>query len=70
VCYVFKIAAEFRAKFEKDVVIDLVGYRKNGHSELDDPNITNPHLQKLINAKTPVARVYEEALIGEGHFTQ
>ena len=70
VCYVFKIAAEYRAKFEKDVVIDLIGYRKNGHNELDNPNITNPHLQKLIDVKTPVAKMYEDALVAEGVFTQ
>jgi 2-oxoglutarate dehydrogenase E1 component len=42
VCYVFKLAAEYRVKFQQDVVIDLIGYRKFGHNELDQPMFTNP----------------------------
>ena len=38
------IAAEYRAKFGSDVVVDLIGYRRHGHSEVDDPTITQPRL--------------------------
>jgi len=40
VVYVFKLAAEYRAKFKKDVVIDLIGYRRHGHNEVDNPRFT------------------------------
>ena len=46
VCQVFKWAAEYRTQFERDVVIDLVGYRKFGHNELDQPSFTNPLMYK------------------------
>lgn len=37
-----RIAAEYRAKFKKDVVVDIIGYRKHGHNEVDEPAFTNP----------------------------
>jgi 2-oxoglutarate dehydrogenase E1 component len=46
------IAAEYRHKFGSDVVVDLVGYRRHGHSEVDDPTVTSPRRYALI-AKTP-----------------
>ena len=46
VCFVFKLAAEYRQKFELDVVIDLIGYRKFGHNELDQPSFTQPLMYK------------------------
>ena len=45
----FKFAAEYRQKFGKDVVIDLIGYRKMGHNELDQPAFTNPMMYKIVN---------------------
>jgi len=45
----FAIAAEYRQKFEKDVVIDLIGYRKMGHNELDNPSFTSPLTYKIVN---------------------
>ena len=49
VAYTFKVAAEYRQKFQKDVVIDLIGYRKMGHNELDNPSFTQPLMYKLVN---------------------
>ena len=44
--FVFKLAAEYRQKFKHDVVIDLIGYRKMGHNELDQPSFTQPMMYK------------------------
>lgn len=63
VCFVFKTAAEYRMKFQKDVVIDLIGYRKFGHNELDQPMFTNPIMYTRVAQMTPVARIYEKFLI-------
>ena len=70
VCFVFKVAAEYRQKFQKDVVIDLIGYRKFGHNELDQPSFTNPMMYQKVSQMTPVARIYEQQLLDQGHLTQ
>jgi hypothetical protein len=48
VAKVFRIAAEYRQKFKNDVVIDLIGYRKLGHNELDQPSFTQPLMYKRV----------------------
>ena len=53
-----KLAAEYRFRFGSDVVIDLIGYRRHGHSEVDDPTITQPLLYKKINAHPPLFEIY------------
>jgi 2-oxoglutarate dehydrogenase E1 component len=63
---VFRIAAEYRQKFMSDVVIDLVGYRKMGHNELDQPMFTQPLMYSIIKNMTPVRDVYRQKLIDEG----
>ncbi len=55
-----KIAVEYRYRFGSDVVIDLIGYRRHGHSEVDDPTITQPLLYKKINAHPPLFQIYAE----------
>jgi 2-oxoglutarate dehydrogenase E1 component len=55
-----EIAAEYRAKFGSDVVVDLVGYRRHGHSEVDDPTITQPRLYELIKSHPPLWKIYAE----------
>ena len=52
------IATEYRYKFGSDVVIDLIGYRRHGHSEVDDPTITQPLLYKQINSHRPLFEIY------------
>lgn len=59
VAKVFAIAAEYRTKYKEDVVIDLIGYRKMGHNELDAPQFTQPLMYKKIAQMTPVAKKYE-----------
>src|SRR5229473_4351617 len=55
-----KMAVEYRYRFGSDVVIDLIGYRRHGHSEVDDPTITQPLLYKRINAHSPLFEIYAE----------
>ncbi len=64
-----RIAFEFRETFHKDVVIDLVCYRRRGHNEGDDPSFTQPHMYDLIEQKRSTRRIYTEALIGRGDIT-
>ncbi|KNX36593.1 multifunctional oxoglutarate decarboxylase/oxoglutarate dehydrogenase thiamine pyrophosphate-binding subunit/dihydrolipoyllysine-residue succinyltransferase subunit [Luteipulveratus halotolerans] len=63
---VAELAYEFRQKFHKDVVIDMVCYRRRGHNEGDDPSMTQPLMYNLIEAKRSVRKLYTEALIGRG----
>ncbi|HEX7285497.1 MAG TPA: 2-oxoglutarate dehydrogenase E1 component, partial [Candidatus Angelobacter sp.] len=57
---VARMATEYRYRFESDVVIDLIGYRRHGHSEVDDPTITQPLLYKKINGRRPLFESYAE----------
>ncbi len=54
------MALEYRYKFGNDVVIDLIGYRRHGHSEVDDPTITQPRLYKAIKDHPPLWEIYAE----------
>lgn len=66
VCHAFNFALEFRMKFGRDVFIDILGYRKYGHNEGDEPRFTQPQLYKAI-AKHPNPRnIYADKLIAEG----
>ncbi len=66
---VARMAFDFRATFHKDVVIDMVCYRRRGHNEGDDPSFTQPLMYDLIEDKRPVRKLYTEALIGRGDIT-
>lgn len=63
---VAELAFEFRQEFNKDVVIDMVCYRRRGHNEGDDPSMTQPLMYNLIEAKRSVRKLYTESLIGRG----
>src|SRR5271167_28817 len=54
------LAAEYRSKFGSDVVVDLIGYRRHGHSEVDDPTITQPRLYELIKNHPPLWKIYAQ----------
>ncbi len=63
------LAFDFRQAFNKDVVIDMVCYRRRGHNEADDPSLTQPLMYNLIDNKRSVRKQYTEALIGRGDIT-
>jgi 2-oxoglutarate dehydrogenase E1 component len=67
---VCKIASEWRQKFQKDVVIDLVCYRKYGHNEIDEPKFTQPLMYDTIAKKKSILEVFSEKLIAEGTITK
>ncbi|WP_344056999.1 multifunctional oxoglutarate decarboxylase/oxoglutarate dehydrogenase thiamine pyrophosphate-binding subunit/dihydrolipoyllysine-residue succinyltransferase subunit, partial [Microbispora corallina] len=64
-----RLAYEYRQTFRKDVVIDLVCYRRRGHNEADNPSFTQPLMYDLIDAKRSTRKLYTEALIGRGDIT-
>jgi 2-oxoglutarate dehydrogenase E1 component len=64
-----RLAFAFRQTFHKDVVIDLVCYRKHGHNEGDDPSYTQPLMYQRIEAKRSVRKLYTETLVRRGDIT-
>ncbi|MFX0538078.1 multifunctional oxoglutarate decarboxylase/oxoglutarate dehydrogenase thiamine pyrophosphate-binding subunit/dihydrolipoyllysine-residue succinyltransferase subunit [Ornithinimicrobium sp. Y1847] len=66
---VAELAYEYRQTFHKDVVIDMICYRRRGHNEGDDPSMTQPLMYDLIEAKRSVRKLYTESLIGRGDIT-
>ena len=67
---VAQLAYEFRQRFHKDVIIDLICYRRRGHNEGDDPAMTQPLMYDLIEAKRSTRRLYTEGLVGRGDITE
>jgi 2-oxoglutarate dehydrogenase E1 component len=68
--YVCQVAADWRAEFKRDVVIDMVCYRKQGHNETDQPSFTQPLMYKRIAEQKAQLDKYVEKLIAEGSFTK
>jgi 2-oxoglutarate dehydrogenase E1 component len=69
VCFVVRFALEYRMKFHKDIVIDLVCYRRHGHNEADEPSATQPLMYKVIRGKPTVRQIYAEKLAAQGVLT-
>jgi 2-oxoglutarate decarboxylase len=67
---VAELAFRYRQEFKRDVVVDLVCYRRRGHNEGDDPSMTQPLMYNLIEAKRSVRKLYTEALVGRGDITE
>ncbi|WP_166870322.1 MULTISPECIES: multifunctional oxoglutarate decarboxylase/oxoglutarate dehydrogenase thiamine pyrophosphate-binding subunit/dihydrolipoyllysine-residue succinyltransferase subunit [unclassified Salinibacterium] len=67
---VAELAFKYRQEFKRDVVIDLISYRRRGHNEGDDPSMTQPLMYNLIEAKRSVRTLYTEGLIGRGDITE
>lgn len=70
VCFVMQAALDFRNEFGKDVVIDMVCFRKLGHNEGDDPMLTQPMMYKKIAKHPGVRAKYVERLVAEGAISQ
>ncbi|MGF1661658.1 MAG: multifunctional oxoglutarate decarboxylase/oxoglutarate dehydrogenase thiamine pyrophosphate-binding subunit/dihydrolipoyllysine-residue succinyltransferase subunit, partial [Kineosporiaceae bacterium] len=66
---VARLAFEFRQTFGKDVVADMICYRRRGHNEGDDPSMTQPLMYDLIEGKRSVRKLYTEALVARGDIT-
>jgi multifunctional 2-oxoglutarate metabolism enzyme len=64
-----RLSFEYRQAFKKDVVIDMICYRRRGHNEADNPSFTQPLMYDLIDAKRSVRKLYTESLIGRGDIT-
>jgi 2-oxoglutarate dehydrogenase E1 component len=69
VCFVTRFAIEYRMKFHKDVVIDLVCYRRHGHNEADEPAATQPLMYQIIRKKPTARQLYADKLTAEGVLT-
>ena len=69
VARVARLAYEYRQEFHKDVIIDLVCYRRRGHNEGDDPSMTQPVMYSLIENKRSTRKLFTEALVGRGDIT-
>src|SRR5450631_2500935 len=69
VCFVARFALDYRLKFHKDVVIDLVCYRRHGHNEADEPAATQPLMYQIIRKKPTVRQLYADKLVAEGILT-
>ncbi len=66
VLFVTRIAYDFRQKFKRDVVIDLIGYRRHGHNEADEPSATQPLMYRIIRERPPTREIYATQLLNEG----
>jgi 2-oxoglutarate dehydrogenase E1 component len=68
--FVARLALEYRMLFHKDVVIDLVCYRRHGHNEADEPAATQPAMYKVIRQHPTTRQLYADRLVAEGSLTQ
>ncbi len=66
VVHAAKVATEFRQKFHKDVVLDIICYRRFGHNEGDEPMFTNPVMYKKIKKQKTTLTLYTERLVKDG----
>lgn len=68
--FVCQLAADYRAKYKKDVVVDIVCYRRYGHNETDQPSFTQPRMYKAIEKQPTPLTQYTKFLVGRGTFTE
>ncbi|KAG7088597.1 2-oxoglutarate dehydrogenase E1 component [Marasmius oreades] len=68
--FVCQLAADYRAKFKRDVVLDIVCYRRHGHNETDQPMFTQPRMYKAIKDQPTPLTQYSKFLVGRGTFTE
>ncbi len=65
-----QLAAAYRSRYQRDVLINLIGYRRLGHNELDEPAYTQPVMSRTIKAHPPVSKIYAQKLVDEGVVTR
>jgi 2-oxoglutarate dehydrogenase E1 component len=70
VTFVCQLAADYRAKYKRDVVIDIVCYRRYGHNETDQPSFTQPRMYQAIGMQPTALTQYTKFLVGRGTFTE
>ncbi len=70
VLFATRLAVDYRMEFNRDVVIDLICYRRLGHNEADEPAVTQPLMYRYVRQHPSVRKLYAERLIGEGVLTQ
>ncbi|THH06849.1 hypothetical protein EW145_g3798 [Phellinidium pouzarii] len=70
VTFVCQLAADYRAKYKKDVVIDIVCYRRYGHNETDQPSFTQPRMYQAVQSQPTPLTKYMKFLIARGTFTE
>ena len=67
---VMKMAVDYRQKFKRDIWIDLIGYRRHGHSEMDQPSFSQPMMYKVIGQRPNIYKIYSKELLEEGAVTE
>ncbi|MFV2059774.1 MAG: 2-oxoglutarate dehydrogenase E1 component [Gammaproteobacteria bacterium] len=70
VLFTAQLALDYRMTFQKDIVIDMVSYRRHGHSEADEPMVTQPQMYKIISKKDTTLTLYGNKLITQGLITK
>jgi 2-oxoglutarate dehydrogenase E1 component len=70
VVYSLELASEWRMKFKKDVVVDIVCYRKHGHNEVDQPQFTQPRMYQKVSKMTPVLEKYIKEVVERGQVSK
>ncbi len=65
-----RMAYDYRMEFKKDVILDIICYRKRGHNEGDDPSMTQPIMYSLVDEKRSTRQLYQEALLGRGDISE
>ena len=66
ILFVTQLAVDYRIEFNRDIVIDLICYRRHGHNEADEPAVTQPLMYRFIRQHPPVRKLYAEKLTAEG----
>ncbi|MEH7522759.1 2-oxoglutarate dehydrogenase E1 component [Bacillus sp. JJ1503] len=67
---VIRLAFEYRQTFNKDILIDLIGYRRLGHNEMDEPMATNPVMYQIVRKHPTITAVYKQQLLNEKSLTE
>ena len=70
VAFIARLALEYRTEFKKDVIVDMICFRRHGHSEADEPAATQPIMYRQVRKHPGVRRLYSDRLVAEGVVTQ